>query len=406
MILKTTLSEVVKSQKENLLNSDPGVEREILNKIKPTPGIATVITGIRRAGKSTLLRQFINEKKTFHYLNFEDVRIFGFDLRDFNRLEEVFDEQEHSSLFLFDEIQNVDGWERYIRTLLDRKKNVIITGSNASMLSHELGTRLTGRHRSIEVFPFSFAEFLKFNSSKPSLKQFDKYFLSGGFPVFLTDTDEMVLQELFKDIIARDITVKYNLRNVKLVKELALNHISNVGKEFSYQKLKKTYSAGSVNTVISLIGYYEESYLLFTVPQFDYSLKKQLINAKKIYCVDNGVINSNSVSFSGDAGRKLENVVFIHLKRMGSEVFYYRKNSECDFIARFPNKQLKAFQVCYSLTEDNKDREINGLTEALQHIKQKEGIILTHNQKDELQIDGMKIKIIPVWEWLLDNLLI
>jgi uncharacterized protein len=151
-----------------------------------------------------------------------------------------------------------------------------------------------------------------------------------------------------------------------------------------------------------LIGYYEESYLLFTVPQFDYSLKKQQVNAKKIYCIDNGLINSNSVSFSGDAGRKLENLVFVQLKRMGSDVFYFSKDTECDFIARFPNKQLKTYQVCFSLTEDNKDREINGLLEALRHVKQKEGMILTYDQKDEFEVDGNKIIVMPVWEWLLN----
>jgi uncharacterized protein len=402
MILKTTLTEVVKSQRDSFLNADMGVEREILKDIKLTPGAATVITGIRRAGKSTLLRQLINKKSLFNYLNFEDVKIFGFDLRDFVRLEEVFSESGNSDLFFFDEIQNVDGWERYIRTLLDKRKTVIITGSNASLLSRELGTRLTGRHRTIEIYPFSFNEFLSLKKAKPSIKLFDNYFNSGGFPLFLNESDEAVLQELFNDIIARDITVKYSLRNAKLVKELALNLISNVGKEFSYQKLKKNYSTGSVNTVISLVGYYEESYLLFTVPQFDYSLKKQQVNAKKIYCIDNGLINSNSVSFSGDTGRKLENLVFVQLKRMGSDVFYFSKDSECDFIARFPNKQLKTYQVCFSLTEDNKDREINGLLEALRHIKQKEGIILTYDQKDEFEVDGNKIIVMPVWEWLLN----
>ncbi|MBS4032928.1 MAG: ATP-binding protein [Ignavibacterium sp.] len=402
MILKTTLTEVVKSQRDSFLNTDMGVQREILKDIKLTPGVATVITGIRRAGKSTLLRQLINNKSLFNYLNFEDVKIFGFDLRDFVRLEEVFSESGNSDLFFFDEIQNVDGWERYIRTLLDKRKTVIITGSNASLLSRELGTRLTGRHRSIEIYPFSFNEFLSLKKAKPYIKLFDNYFTSGGFPLFLNEPDEAVLQELFNDIIARDITVKYSLRNSKLVKELALNLILNVGKEFSYQKLKKNYSIGSVNTVISLVGYYEESYLLFTVPQFDYSLKKQQVNAKKIYCVDNGLINSNSVSFSSDAGKKLENLVFVQLKRMGSDVFYFSKDTECDFIARFPNKQLKTYQVCFSLTEDNKDREINGLLEALRHIKQKEGIILTYDQKDEFEVDGNKVIVMPVWEWLLN----
>lgn len=403
MILKETIAETVNSQKELILRTDKGIEREMLSEIKLTPGYAAVISGIRRTGKSTLLRQLIAGEKEFAYLNFEDVRIFGFELKDFKRLEDIFSSQGGDDLYFFDELQNVNGWERYIRTLLDNKKTVVITGSNASLLSKELGSKLTGRHLRYELFPFSFKEFLSFKGIKPSLNNFEEYLQTGGMPEHIKLQNDMILQELFNDIIARDITVRYNLRNPKLVKELALYLLSNIGKEFSFQKLRKMYDLGSVNTVIALIGYYEDSYLLFTVPQFDFSLRSRLVNAKKVYAIDTGLIRANSVSFSQDRGRMLENIVFIQLKRIGREVFYFKKNNECDFIARDANKNLELFQVCFELNEDNKDREINGMLAAMEYTKLKTGTILTLNQTDELDFDNKKIIVMPVWQWLIQS---
>lgn len=418
MILKETLAETVSAQNEFILSTDKGIERDLLPEIKLASGYAAVISGIRRTGKSTLLRQLIadlparlvsNEseraskadKAEFNYLNFEDVRIFGFDIKDFKRLEEIFSSGGNYDLYFFDELQNVDGWERYIRTLLDKKKTVVITGSNASLLSRELGSKLTGRHVRYELFPFSYKETLSFRKTKPSLQSFEDYLYNGGMPEHLKLQNEMLLQELFNDIIARDITVRYNLRNPKLVKELALYLLSNVGKEFSFQRLRKMYDLGSVNTVISLIGYYEDSYLLFTIPQFDFSLRKRLVSAKKVYAIDTGLIRANSASFTQDKGRLLENIVFIHLKRLGREVFYFKKNNECDFISRDTKKKLGLYQVCFELNEDNKDREINGMLAAMEYTKLKTGTILTLNQSDELEFDKKIINVKPVWEWLM-----
>ncbi|OGU74718.1 MAG: AAA family ATPase [Ignavibacteria bacterium RBG_16_34_14] len=401
MILKETLAETVKVQKEIILNSEMGIEREKLKEIMLTPGMAAVISGIRRVGKSTLLRQLISGNEHFNYLNFEDVRLFGFTLKDFKKLEDVFSSESDFNLYFFDEVQNIEEWERYVRTLLDKKLTVVITGSNASLLSRELGSKLTGRHLRFELFPFSYREFLSFKKNRQSLQSFEEYLNKGGLPEHLKLDNEMVLQELFNDIIARDITVRYNLRNPKLVKELALYLLSNIGKEFSFQKLRKMYDLGSVNTVISLIGYYEDSYLLFTVPQFDFSLRKRLVNAKKVYAIDTGLVRANSASFSQDKGRMLENVVFIHLKRQGREVFYFKKDNECDFISRDAGKKLELYQVCFELDEDNKDREINGMLSAMDYTRSKNGTILTLNQTDELDFDNKKINVKPVWQWLM-----
>jgi len=404
MILRSALLETVKSQKENLLNSDRGIERDKLKDVQLTAGFASIITGIRRAGKSTLLLQLIQKITNFNYLNFEDVRIFGFDHKDFNRLDEVFSAERNSNYYLFDEIQVVAGWERYVRSLLDKKRIVVLTGSNAAILGRELGTKLTGRHLKYELMPFSFPEFLKLTQQRMSYTSFEDFVNRGGFPEYLKINNEQILQELFNDIIIRDITLRYNLRNPKLVKELALYLLSNVGKEFSYQGLKKLFNLGSVNTIISIVGYFENSYLLFTIPQFDFSYRKQVANKKKVYSIDTGLIKANSVSFSQDKGRMLENIVFTQLKRMGLEVFYFKKERECDFITRDSKKELNAYQVCFELNENNKDREINGLIEALNYLKQKVGFILTLDQHDELELNSKKIIVKPVYTWMKEQI--
>jgi uncharacterized protein len=401
MILKETLTEIAKSQSEYILNSDYGIPREETAQIKIPFKFTIVISGIRRSGKSTLLRQLISRFKNFHYFNFEDVRAFGFELGDFKRLEEIFAAKSGSNIYFFDEIQNVANWEIFVRTLVDKKKKVIITGSNASLLSKEIGTKLTGRHIRYELFPFSYSEYLTFSRRKPSIKSFKSYFLNGGFPEYLKNNNDLILQELFNDIIARDIIVRYNLRNSKVVKDIALYLLSNVGKEFTFHRLRKLYEIGSANSVINLLNYYEDSYLLFTIPQFDYSFRKQIVNPKKIYAVDTGFIRANSVSFSRDEGRLLENVVFLQLKRESKEIFYFRKNNECDFITKDAKQRLNAYQVCYKLEDENKEREINGLLDALDYLKLKSGFILTFNQDDEFNIREKKIIVIPVWKWLL-----
>lgn len=400
MILKETLAEVAKSQNEYILNSDYGIQRDETYQIKIPFKFAIVISGIRRSGKSTLLRQLINRFKDFNYFNFEDVRAFGFELGDFKRLEEIFAAKSRSNVYFFDEIQNVPNWERYVRTLVDNNNKVIITGSNASLLSKEIGTKLTGRHIRYELFPFSYSEYLTFYKRKPSVKSFELYFINGGFPEYLKIGDDLILQELFNDIITRDIIVRYNLRNSKVVKDIALYLLSNVGKEFTFHRLKNLYEIGSANSVINLLNYYEDSYLLFTVPQFDYSFRKQIVNPKKIYAIDTGFVKANSVSFSRDNGRLLENVVFLQLKRKGKEIFYFRKDNECDFITKDAKQRLNAYQVCYKFEEENKDREINGLLNALDYLNLKSGSILTFNQDDEFRVKGKKIIVKPVWKWL------
>lgn len=402
MLLKETIKKVVIEQ-SNYLISEKLIDRELLNSISKSSTKAKIISGIRRCGKSSLLNLILKKNDKFNYFNFEDIRIIDFKIEDFEKLIEVFNEiNPECDNFYFDEIQNIAKWEIFIRNLVDKKKNIYITGSNASLLSFELGTKLTGRQIRYELFPFSYKEMLFYTNQNPSLKTFEQYFFDGGFPEFIYEKDILYLQELVKDILYRDIIVRHSIKNDIVIKNIFSFLISNIGKEFSYQKIKNIFGVGSVNTIISYINYLEDSYLLFTVSMFNYSIKKQIINSKKIYAIDSGLIKANSISFSSDLGRILENIVFIEFKRQNYEVFYYKNNVECDFVIRKNNK-IELFQVCYDLNTDNIEREKNGLANAMIFFNIDYGVILTYQQEDNFKINNLTIDVIPVWKWLINN---
>ena len=401
MILTDTLRKIVSEQRKEITLLNNTVERDALSEVPLDLPYAIIISGIRRAGKSTLLQQLLLKFPNFYYFNFEDTRLIDFDTADFEKLNQVLlEEYGISKFYIFDEIQNIKGWETFIRSGLDKGKQFFITGSNASLLSMELGTRLTGRHINIELFPFSFNETLKFYNKEKSIETFDEYFKEGGFPQYLKYKRTEILQELLLDILYRDIVSRHNIRDAKSLQELAIYLLSNTGKEFSYNNLMKMFSFGSVNTPISYISYMEDSYLLFSIPKFDYSLKKQAINKKKIYAIDNGLIIANSTSFSSDRGRMLENLVFIVLRRKYKNIYYFSEKGECDFLVKQNGSINMAIQVCYELTDDNKDREINGLLAALDAFNLNEGLILTYNQEDRIDVNHKNINVIPVWKWL------
>ena len=403
MLSEEVLREVIASQRKWILQLEPGLERDQLQTINLRTGFTLIITGIRRCGKSTLLNQILKQQPASYYLNLEDPRLEGFELKDFTKAEKIFkDSYGTSGIYFFDEIQNIRQWEIFVRHLIDRKEKVVLTGSNASLLSRELGAKLTGRHLDVQLFPFSFREFLKFYNLKASQHSSESFLLEGGFPEYLREKDHLVLNELLNDVIMRDIVNRFGIRNSSLLKKMAIYLISHVGKEFSFNSLKKMFQIKSVQTVIDYISYFEDSYLLFTVPKFSYSYPEQQINPKKVYSIDNGFSNVNSVSFSKDRGRMLENSVFLHLRRKYPEIFYFREDHECDFIIKEKNKISLVIQVCFNLSDENKEREIKGLLEAMKKFKLDEGLIVTFDQEDLFEIEGKKIKVQPFWKYMLD----
>jgi len=399
-MLKERLEKVIVAQRQELVLDEKMVLREDLSLIKPVPSFVKVVSGIRRCGKSTLLRQLLKKEKRFYYLNLEDVRLEEFELSDFVKADEIFSGLYGAhGVYFFDEIQVVSKWEKFIRSLADKKKKVVLTGSNASLLSRELGTLLTGRHLNYELFPFTFREFLEYFTLKPSIDSFEEYFRLGGFPEYLEKKQNYVLQELLKDVVIRDVAVRFGIRNSGLLKRLAIYLISNVGKEFSFNSLKEMFSVASVQSIIDYVSFFEDAYLIFTIPKFSYSYKERQVNPKKVYSIDNGLSAANSVSFSKDIGRMLENQVFLNLRRKHKEMFYFKEKKECDFVVKEREKITQAIQVCYELNEDNKEREINGLMEALIKFKLKQGLILTYNQEDTIENQNKKILIKPAWKW-------
>ena len=403
MVQKEILNNVIVSQRDFLDKSEQGTLREKEQEVKIEDSFALIITGIRRCGKSTFLNQLLKKQKKGYYLNLEDPRLDGFELSDFNKIEIIMKElYGENGVYFFDEIQVVLGWEKFIRYLVDKKEKIVLTGSNASILSRELGTKLTGRHLSVELYPFSFKEFLSLKKEKPSVDSFEEYLNKGGFPEYLKKENPAVLHELLSDVVMKDIAARFGIKNTAILNKIVIYLISNVGKEFSYNSIKKMFEIKSVKSVIDYISFFENAYLIFTLPRFSYSYKQQQVNPKKVYSIDNGFSSNNSASFSKDYGKMLENLVFLALRRRYKNIFYFQERNECDFIIKEKDKIVHVLQACFDLNEENKTREINGLIEALEKFNIKEGIILTYKQEDEFKIKDKKIKILPVWKWLVE----
>lgn len=378
-----------------------------------------VITGIRRCGKSTLLQQIRAEQSEKDYfINFDDERLIQFKVEDFQLLYETFIELFGvQKTFYFDEIQNITGWERFVRRLHDYGNKVYITGSNANMLSRELGTHLTGRYVTMELYPFSFREFLEFNGKaltqgdmystegRSELKaMFSKFVLFGGFPVFLENQNDNYMKSLYENILYRDVLVRNNLTNEKELLELVYFLASNVSRLSSFNSLAKTIGIKNASTISNYLQFIQNTYLIFQVNKFDFSLRKQIQNPRKTYFIDQALVTRLGFLFSEEKGRLLENIAFIELKRRGQEVFYYRGKNECDFLIRQGTQITNAIQVCYSFdTPETKARELNGLTEAMKTYFLNEGFILTNDTEEDTVIDGLNIRIMPVWKWILQN---
>jgi len=407
------LSEVIEDQLNKFKNRDIGIPRDVeFDKYIKTQQI-TIISGIRRSGKSTLLAQFSKKFENFYYFNFDDDRIADFALEDFQELMIAFQKLYASKIIFLDEIQNVEGWERFIRRIYDEGYKIFITGSNAKLLSSELATHLTGRYVKIELYPFSFKEFLRFKKveygKKTSaakagmLKYFDEYLKFGGFPDFLKYGDEEFLRRIYNDILYKDLLVRFKIKEVKAFKQLAAFLFTNFTKEVSYNSLKNILGFKSSTSVRNYIDFMQESFLVFELYKYDFSLKKQFISDKKLYVIDNGLRNVISFYFSEDLGKSLENLVFLELKRRGNEIYYYKNKKECDFLIKDKARIVQAIQVSKDIEPGkNKDRELGGLMEAMAEFNLKEGIILTQFQEDEFKEGDYTINIVSIWKWLLD----
>ncbi|OGR07815.1 MAG: hypothetical protein A2511_12595 [Deltaproteobacteria bacterium RIFOXYD12_FULL_50_9] len=401
------------------LARDTGIERERLREVEQAAEAphAVIISGLRRAGKSTLLAQMARKlgSARYYYINFEDDRFLGFQADNttylYQLLVELFGERK---IFVVDEIQNIAEWERFVRRFMDMGFKFYITGSNASLLSKELGSRLTGRYVAIDLFPFSFKEFLNFQN-EPSFdlnrmttaetgrleKNLLAYLHDGGVPDALKYPKLPLLRTLYDDILHRDIVTRYHIDTVSVIKELAFFLMSNPAGLISFNKIKEQLKVGSVNTIKNYIGYMESSWLLFTLNVYDYSVKRQQIAPKKVYGIDPGMNNTIGLAFSPNTGRLLENAVFLALRRQTRDIYYYTTPNgyEVDF---YLPAQRRLIQVTQDFRNPaTRKREIRTLLDALQGLHATSALVLSDANEQPLEVNGVSIEVRSTAEWLL-----
>lgn len=400
MITKDVLEVIIDNQQYDYEKINVGLQREVFSELPQIDSFATVVTGLRRCGKSTLLLQKLRyEKRNVLFINFDDIRFSSFDTSDFSRLHLILKERKVEVVFL-DEIQMIDKWEIFVHQLLRESFVVYVTGSNASLLSVEMSSHLTGRNLGYELFPFSYNEFLEFEKLKPSVETSKQYMEIGGMPEYVKNKQKIILSQLVDDILLKDIAVRYSVRDISSLRMLASYLLSNVGNYVSSNKLAGMFNIKSVSAINEYLSYIENAYLFFFVPIFNYSLKVQQRHPRKIYAIDTGIVSALSKSMKDDYGHIMENLVFLHLRRKYKQIYYYHNKGECDFIAvKDGDKYL--VQVCSELTDFNTERELNGIFNALDDLSVTEGTIVTLSQKDVFTCHDKVVNVVPLHEYLL-----
>lgn len=341
----------------------------------------------------------MRRRKTSFYCNLEDIRLYGLSPADFPSWLSVLEELAPAGVPVFlDEVQEVPEWQRLVRTLLDRGRTVCVTGSNASLLGRELGAKLTGRHLSFEVFPFNYREYLAYRRQRAGEGSLAAYLDDGGFPAYVRERNPQVLQELLRDVVQRDIAVRHRLRETRHVMNLALFLLANTGQPFSLQGLAKNLGIPAVTQASRYVEYLEDAYVLFALPRFSPSFRKRVVTPKKYYAVDNGLRRAASPQPHRDLGRRLENAVYLALRRERISMAYAAEKDswECDFVTGY-----EAIQVCAELTPENREREVRGLVHATALPGgRRRPVILTMNQRDRFVAGGLRIEVRPAWDWL------
>lgn len=383
-----------------------GMPRDVLPQLPSVRDFATVVTGVRRSGKSTLLDQWTSENGgNVVSVHFDDLRLASFSSNDFLLLYEIAKERKVDTLVL-DEVQDIVGWEKFVVGCLDRKLRVMVTGSNAKLLSREFGTKLTGRHLNIELFPFSYPEFLRFTKKRASKSSIDEYLSIGGFPAYVESRQRMVLSELFNDILYRDIVVRYSLKDAAPIRGLATFLLAHVGCRISPSRIKDSVHVASASTILEYFNYLEETYLVQRIPRFAASQKASMSAPKKVYACDTGLVSAIESIDEANLGHKLENLVYLKLRNPDDSIFYFVNDAdgtECDFVIERRDGTFGAVQVCWELSRDNEEREINGALRAMERFGLKEAVLVTRDQSDLISEGGRIIRVVPAWKWLCGN---
>ncbi|MBI5181790.1 MAG: ATP-binding protein [Nitrospirae bacterium] len=388
------------------------------------------LVGVRRSGKTHVLYSIINKLRKFTepenivYINFEDDRLFPLEMKDLNILLDAYyemhpDKKNEKVYFFFDEIQNVQNWEKFIRRLYDTENcSIFLTGSSAKLLSKEIATALRGRTLSYEVFPLAFSEFIRFKGIKSDLHSsksqariknaLSDYLIRGGFPEIINYEQAVfmkTLQDYIDLIMYRDIIERFGITNTFLLKRLIKFCFSNISTFVSFNKLYNDFKSEGLsisrNTVYEYISYLEDAYAIFTVPMYAKSVREQWRNPRKIYSVD--VIFKTVMDYPLfiDIGRVFENIVFLELRRKAERIYYFKGKYEVDFYYTTGGKE-RLLNVSYEMeSRDTRGREIRGLVEAMKRFSLKESAVVTSEQKELIKTDAGEINVIPLWQWLL-----
>lgn len=380
-----------------------------------------LITGPRRVGKSTYALLML-QGKSFAYLNFDDnLLLSAWDEELVMRtLDEVYPNYE---FLLLDEVQNLKDWDVWVSKLYRRGKNLVITGSNAKMLSGEMATVLTGRYLQVEMLPFSLTETIEWKganiNSISNAKQAeavaiaDDYLRNGGYPetIDMRSITRNYLSTLFDSIIWKDVAKRHNIRNITDLNNIALYLLSNFCNPLSANDIAKELSMTSVTTTRKFMDYLHEPYLFYYLPRFNNKLKLMKKAASKVYVIDNGFVAAKAFNLSENLGRLLENEIFVELLRQGYQVetslFYYRSRNdrEVDFVTRQGTHINQLIQVCYDMTSPKTEkREVSSLIECAGELKCNNLLIITNNEEREIHTDGYNIKVIPFIKYGLGNI--
>jgi predicted AAA+ superfamily ATPase len=417
-------SAIIEREREilDIFDNENIINRELkLNRKEIGFGAANIITGPRRAGKSIFAFQLFKGEK-FGYVNFEDERL-KIDGRELNSiLEAIYSIKGKTKNLVFDEIQNVNGWEQFVSRLIPSNR-VVITGSNSKLMSKELGTFLTGRHIDHLLMPFSFRELLKYKNlrfseedvylteKKAVLKDtLGEFLIKGGFPLSYSK-GKQYLVNLYSDIIEKDIINRYNIKYISKIRELIKYALSNFSGEITLNKLKNIFNLKGDHTVDNWLKYAEDAYLLFKLERFSFKLKERYIAPKKIYSIDTGLLNAIISESAESKGRLMENSVAIDLYTQKNysdpdlELYYWKDHAgnEVDFLLKSKNTVKQLIQVTYASSNlDIKPRETKALLKAANELRCSNLLVITWDYEAEEKVKGRKIRFVPLWKWLLN----
>ena len=419
------LKEIILQQKEEKerLSSLPYTQRTKSTQAKKwlDSSLIKVVLGPRRSGKSVFCFTLLKDTP-FMYFNFDDdiiTRKGGLDTNEL--IKELHAVYGDTKTVFFDEIQNLNRWELFINKLHREGYNVVITGSNAKLLSKELSTALTGRHIPIEILPFDFHEFLSakhIDADTPLTPQkkgvilhaVEEYMHKGGFPEVVVHSldPETYLETLYDSLLFNDVVKRHRIRFSTLIGKLGAYLINNTSNLYTVRNVQKILDLKSSTTTEKYISYLEEAYLIFSLFRYSYSTKRRIRSPKKSYVIDNGFMKAKAVQHSPDAGRLMENMIFTELLKRGHSIqktlFYHKtkNNREINFVTKKEREGIECIQVSYDIHNTRtRAREVKSLIEGMKELNTSIGTLITWDNEETIKEKDVTIHIVPAWKWLL-----